>query len=186
MPHEVKSTQNLKFETFDVNGHEIEFWVVRLGEHFIQSPHFHLFRAFDDDVVINNQTGQDIISARHIDSRMAALFWRAERALKDPAAGTQLPEQLAILCYRLHQYALPTVLFKQPSLAQLRGMICARFQEKAIGLGNEVFPQEHVFTGLGIRIHSVEPKTVETPIAIRKAKPKPSFLASISDCEKLV
>jgi len=185
MPHEVKSTQNLKFETFDVNGHEIEFWVVRLGEHFIQSPHFHLFRAFDDDVVINNQTGQDIISARHIDSRVAALFWRAERALKDPAARTQLPEQFAILCNRLHQYALPTVLFKQPSLAQLRGMICARFQEKAISLGNEVFPQKHVFTGLGIRIHSVSRNSRN--ISRHPQGETKTFIFSVHFCcEKLV
>ena len=57
MPHEVKSAQNLKFKTFNIKGHEIKFWVARLGEHFIQSPHFDFFHAFDDDTVINNQAG---------------------------------------------------------------------------------------------------------------------------------
>src|ERR1035437_10234841 len=155
MPHQVNSAQYLKFKAFNINGYEIQFWVARLGEHFIQSSHFPFFLAFDDDVVMNNQTGQNIISACYIYWRTTALFGCTERALKNPAAVAMLSEQLAILCNRLHKYALPTVLFKQPCLAQLRGMICTYFQKKAISLGSEVFPQKQVFTELGIRIHSV-------------------------------
>ena len=66
VPCQVEAAQDLQFQAFNINGHKVTFWIVRLCRDFIQRSHFHFFHPVNDDTGVQTQPRQTVIARRHI------------------------------------------------------------------------------------------------------------------------
>lgn len=92
VPSQIETTQDLQFQTFNINGQKINLGIARLRQDFIQRSHFHFFHPVKDNAIVQIQPGQAVIARRHVQLRPAALLRRTEGALENPAAGTLLAQ----------------------------------------------------------------------------------------------
>lgn len=80
--------------------------------------------------------------------RFAALFGRADGDLENAAVFARSAQRFAFGGKRFDEDAAPAVFFEQPRLAEFHGRVGANFDEKAISLFVEKFPDQYVFPEL--------------------------------------
>ena len=78
----------------------------------------------------------------------AALFGRADGELKDAAVFARDAECFAFGGKRLDEDSFPPVSLEQPRLAEFDGRVRADFDEEAVGLAIEKFPDQNVLAEL--------------------------------------